>query len=140
MTNYFPCSVATNIPRKALNIHTKKTHIQINTPIRGTKRLPDNQSPDTTKFKIEPQKKTEKPVKQLRKKLKHDTNKKKLPMKESEVIGAAGWSLKLSEKSITKKELTEVSNEDIKYPKTESNFCREFCQSVRQNIVKCLNW
>ena len=123
--------------RKALNIHIKKTHIQDNTPIRGTKRLSDKQSPDTIQFKIETQKKTEEPVKQLKKKLKHDANKKKLPMKESEVIGGAGWSLKQSEKSVTKNEPTEkVSNKYIKYPKTESNFCREFCQSVESKYSK----
>ena len=85
------------------------------TPERGIKREPDSQSPqDTTKLKTIP--KNEDQIKHQKKKVKtidknERTKKHKLPKKECEVIGGAGWSLKINEQLKSK---DDSQNESMK--------------------------
>ena len=85
--------------QRALTIHINKNHILDITPQRGTKREQDTQSPnDSVKSKIELKKEGPLKFKQIKKKAKQHNKDEinpnsKLPDKENQVIGGAGWSL-----------------------------------------------
>ena len=87
------------ISKKALNIHIGKIHMEKGTPIRGTKREPMNQSPNETENLKGEKHESGEPMEHIKKKVKASKTAKqnletKLPLKESDVIGGAGWNLK----------------------------------------------
>ena len=117
---------------KALVIHKNKNHIQNITPQRGTKRDPNNQSPSETINELQ----NKDPMKQMKKKIKTNNKVKqhiniKLPVKESEVIGGAGWGLKEKENETTQ------SKVDTKAKKNNENVIIHEMFAPLPNVVLC---